>query len=96
MIFHEPAITPKWHLYHIKCSRQTASKRKDSVMKNLLLAAAAATMVIAVSPAFAASPADDAEWNISPYPSAGTCHFVREPVTMQNGHVVYRNVQVCN
>ena len=65
-------------------------------MKNLLLAAAAATMVIAVSPAFAASPADDAEWNLSPYPSAGTCHFVREAVTMQNGHVVYRDVQVCN
>ena len=65
-------------------------------MKNLLLAVAAATMVIAVSPAFAAAPTDDAEWNRSPYPSAGTCHFVREPVTMQNGHVVYRNVQVCN
>ena len=65
-------------------------------MKNLLLAAAAATMVIAVSPAFAASPADDAEWNRSPYPSAGTCHFVREAVPTGNGHVVYRDVQVCN
>ena len=64
-------------------------------MKNLLLAAAAATMVIAVSPAFAASPADDAEWNRSPYPSAGTCHFVREAVPTQNGRVIYEMVQVC-
>ena len=65
-------------------------------MKNLLLAAAAATMVIAVSPAFAAAPTDDAEWNRSPYPSAGTCHFVREAVPAQSGHVAYRMVQVCS
>jgi hypothetical protein len=65
-------------------------------MKNLLLAAAAATMVIAVSPAFAASPADDAEWDRTTYPAPGACHFVREAVTTQDGHVVYRNVQVCN
>jgi hypothetical protein len=65
-------------------------------MKNLLLAAATATMVIAVSPAFAAAPADDAEWDRTPYPSPGTCHFVREAVATQNGHVVYRDVQVCN
>jgi hypothetical protein len=65
-------------------------------MKNLLLAAAAATMVIAVSPAFAASPADDAEWGISTYPSPGTCHFVREAVRAPNGHVVYQMVQVCS
>ena len=65
-------------------------------MKNLLLAAAAATMVIAVSPAFAASPADDAEWDRTPYSPPSTCHLVREAVTTQGGHVVYRNVQVCN
>jgi hypothetical protein len=65
-------------------------------MKNLLLAAAAATMVIAVSPAFAASPTDDAEWDRTPYPSAGSCHFVREAVGTQNGHVIYQTVQVCN
>ena len=65
-------------------------------MKNLLLAAAAATMVIAVSPVFAASPGDDAEWNRSPYPSPSTCHFVREAVPTGNGHVIYRDVQVCN
>jgi hypothetical protein len=65
-------------------------------MKNLLLAAAAATMVIAISPAFAASPASEAEWNITPYPSAGTCHFVREAVRAPNGHIVYQDVQVCN
>ena len=65
-------------------------------MKNLLLAAAAANMVIAVSPAFAASPGNDAEWNITPYPSAGTCHFVREAVRAPDGHVVYQDVQVCN
>ena len=65
-------------------------------MKNLLLAAAAATMVIAVSPTFAASPADDAEWNISPYAPVGTCHFVREAVGTRNGHVIYQMVQVCS
>jgi hypothetical protein len=64
-------------------------------MKNLLLVAAAATMAIAVSPAFA-SPAYDAEWNLSTYPSAGTCHFVKEAVTAQDGRVVYQTVQVCN
>ena len=64
-------------------------------MKNLLLAAAAATMVIAVSPAFA-SPADEAEWGLSVYPSAGTCHFVKEAVRAQNGRVTYQTVQVCN
>jgi hypothetical protein len=53
-------------------------------------------MVIAVSPAFAASPADDAEWNRSPYPSAGTCHFVREAVPTQNGRIIYEMVQVCS
>jgi hypothetical protein len=64
-------------------------------MKNLLLAAAAATLVIATAPAFA-SPAEDAEQGIAGYPSVGSCHFVKEPVTMQNGRVVYREVQVCN
>jgi len=64
-------------------------------MKNLLLAAAAATMVIAVSPAFA-SPADEAEHGLSVYPSAGTCHFVKEAVRAQNGRVTYQTVQVCN
>ena len=82
-------------MYHNKCSRQTASKRKDSVMKNLLLAAAAARLVIGAAPAFA-SPANDAEWDITPQAPAATCHFVREPVTMSNGHVVYREVQVCS
>jgi hypothetical protein len=64
-------------------------------MKGLLLAAAVAALPFGVAPAFA-SPGNDAEWNISPYPSAGTCHFVRESVPTQNGHVVYREVQVCN
>jgi hypothetical protein len=49
-------------------------------VKNLLLAAAAATLVIGAVPAFA-SPANDAEWNITPQAPAATCHFVREPVT---------------
>jgi hypothetical protein len=52
-------------------------------------------MAIAVSPAFA-SPAADAEWNLSTYPSVGTCHFVKEAVMGQNGRVVYQTVQVCN
>jgi hypothetical protein len=64
-------------------------------MKNLLLAAAAATLVIGAAPAFA-SPADDADNGIAVYPPVGSCHFVREAVTTQNGRVVYREVQVCN
>jgi hypothetical protein len=64
-------------------------------MKNLLLAAAAVTMVVAVSPAFA-SIADESENGLAVYPSAGVCHFVREAVTTQDGRVTYRQVQVCN
>ena len=94
-------------MYHNECSRHWTAdgsssndrrlqlKRKDSVMKNLLLAAAAATLAIGAAPAFA-SPANDAEWDITPQAPAATCHFVREPVTMSNGHVVYREVQVCS
>jgi hypothetical protein len=67
----------------------------ENVMKKILLAAAAATMVIAVSPAFA-GPATEAEEGLSVYPSPGTCHFVREAVPAQNGHVTYQMVQVCN
>jgi hypothetical protein len=67
---------------------------KDAIMKNLLLAAAAATLVFAGAPAFA-SPSDDAQWGITAQPLAGSCHFVSEPETMPNGHVVYREVQVC-
>jgi hypothetical protein len=58
----------------------------DSVMKNLLVAAAVAALVIAVSPAFAGL-ADEAEMGYSTYPPVGQCHFVKEAVTMANGHV---------
>jgi hypothetical protein len=68
----------------------------ENVMKNLLLAAAAATMVFAVAPAFAASPADDAEQGYSVYPSPGTCHFVKQQVVLPNGHVIFQTHQVCN
>jgi hypothetical protein len=64
-------------------------------MKTLFLAAAAATLVIAATPAFA-SPASDAEWDITPYPLAAPCHFVRQPVTLPNGRLVYREVQFCS
>jgi hypothetical protein len=66
-------------------------------MKNLLLAllaASAATLVIGAAPTFA-SPANDAEWNITPQAPAAACHFVREPVTLSNGRVAHREVQVC-
>jgi hypothetical protein len=65
-------------------------------MKNLLLAllaASAATLVIGAAPTFA-SPASDAEWNITPQAPAATCHFVRE-ITLSNGRVGHREVQVC-
>jgi hypothetical protein len=51
-------------------------------------------MVIAVSPAFA-GPASEAEDGYAVYPSVGQCHFVREAVPTQNGHVTYQMVQVC-
>ena len=65
-------------------------------MNNLLLAAAAATMAIALSPAFASSPADEAEQGYAVYPAVGSCHFVKEAIRAQDGRVVYRTVQVCN
>ena len=70
--------------------------KMENVMKNLLLAAAAATMVFAVAPAFAASPADDAEQGYSVYPSPGECHFVTQRTVTQNGRVIYERHQVCN
>jgi hypothetical protein len=51
-------------------------------MKNLLLAAAAATLVVAVSPAFA-NIGTEAEEGYAVYPSVGQCHFVRERVVTQ-------------
>jgi hypothetical protein len=66
----------------------------ENVMKKILFAAAATTMVFAMSPAFASSPADDAEQGYAVYPSVGQCHFVTERV-VQNGRVVYTQHQVC-
>jgi hypothetical protein len=65
-------------------------------MKKVLFATAAATIFVAVSPAFAASPADDAEWDRSVYPSAGECHFVKQRIILPNGHLVFQTQQVCN
>jgi hypothetical protein len=64
-------------------------------MKKLLITAAAATMLIAAAPAFAASPTDDAEWGRSPYPSAGDCHFVLQRMITPTGHVVFQQQQIC-
>ena len=64
-------------------------------MKKLLLAAAAATMVFAVSPAFA-SHAFEARWDLLPYPTSLPCHFVKQAIRTQNGRVTYKMVHVCN
>ena|ERR1700722_7923049 len=69
---------------------------KETVMKKVLFATAAATMFVAISPAFAASPADDAEWDRRAYPLAGECHFVKQPVMLPNGHLVFQTEQVCS
>jgi hypothetical protein len=69
--------------------------KMEKVMKNLFLAAVAATMVFAVSPALA-SAASDAESGYSVYPSAGECHFVKQQIALPNGHVVYQMHQLCN
>jgi hypothetical protein len=65
-------------------------------MKKVLFATAAATIFVAVSSAFAASPADDAEWDRRAYPTPGQCHFLKQRVMLPNGHVVFENQQVCN
>ena len=69
---------------------------KETVMKKVLFATAAATMFVAVSPAFAASPGDDAEWDRRAYPSASECHLLKERVMLPNGHLVFQTEQVCN
>jgi hypothetical protein len=53
-------------------------------------------MFVAVSPAFAASPADDAEWDRGAYPTASECHFLKQRVMLPNGHLVFQTQQVCN
>ena len=65
-------------------------------MRKLLVTVAAATTLIAASPAFAASPSDDAEWGRSPYPSASQCHFVTERMVMPNGRVIFERQQACD
>jgi hypothetical protein len=52
-------------------------------------------MLMAAVPAFAASPADDAEQGIATYPPVGRCHFVQQRTIIQNGHVVFQRQQVC-
>ena len=64
-------------------------------MKKLLVTAATATMLIAAAPAFAASPADDAEWNRSPYPTVEGCHFVLQRMITPSGRVILQREQVC-
>jgi hypothetical protein len=72
-------------------------------MKKLLFAAA--TMIVAVSPAFAMGNGiddGDCKWcsnrenstPIQPKPSAA-CHRVRERIETRKDHVVYRTRQVC-
>lgn len=70
-------------------------KERRSIMKKLLVSAAAATMLMAAVPAFAASPADDAEQGIATYPPVGHCYFVPHRAITQNGHVVLQRQQVC-
>ena len=59
-------------------------------MRNLLLAMAAATLVIGAAPAFAGH-SDDVHNN-----PGVRCHYVREPVRMPDGHVVYQTDEVCS
>ena len=65
-------------------------------MKKVLFATAAVTMFVAVSPAFAASPADDAEWDRRAYSSATECHFLNQRVMLPNGHLAFQIQQICN
>jgi hypothetical protein len=65
-------------------------------MKKLLVSAAAATMLMAAAPAFATSPAEEAEQGYSTYPSVGECHFVPQRMITPNGRVVLQRQQVCD
>ena len=65
-------------------------------MKKVLFAIAAATMFVAVSPAFAASQVDDAEWDRRARPLVSECYFIKERVLLPNGHLVVQVQQVCN
>ena len=64
-------------------------------MKQLLIAATAATMLMAGSPAFA-GPADDAEQGYTVYPPASECHFVTHRMVTSNGRIVVERQQVCH
>jgi hypothetical protein len=64
------------------------------MMENVLFAAATAMVIVAVSPAFAASPEEDQGYTV--YPLPGECHFLKERVVLPNGHVVFLTHQVCN
>jgi hypothetical protein len=72
------------------------TKTKITLLRKVLFAAGAVTMFVAVSPASAASPTDDAEWDRSVYPPVGSCHFVTERTLTQKGGVIYERHQVCN
>ena len=63
---------------------------------NVLFAAATAMMIVAASPAFAASPEEDAFQGYTVHPLPGECHFLKERVVLPNGHVVFLTHQVCN
>ena len=60
-------------------------------MSTASFAAKGKTQVIRVS-----SPADEAEWNNSVYPSPGQCQFVDQKRTTQDGHVFHLKYQVCH
>jgi hypothetical protein len=68
----------------------------ENVMKNLCLAAAAATMVFAVSPAFASAADDAAIDGYHLYPPVSACQSVKERIVLPNGHVIFQTHQVCN
>jgi hypothetical protein len=65
-------------------------------MKNMLFAAAIAITFVAISPALAISPEEEAAQELRAYPLSGPCHFLKQRVVLPNGHVVFQTHQVCN
>jgi hypothetical protein len=61
----------------------------------IVLFAAAATLFVAGSPAFA-NPATEAEEGYAVYPPVSACHFVTQRTVTQNGGIFYERHQVCN
>ena len=64
-------------------------------MKKLFVTAAAAMTLFAAAPALADSPSEQTKQDLSPYPSAGSCRVIWDPVILRDGSIGFTEQQVC-